>query len=1303
MSGSAFNPLQDAVAKYVTQADHGFAVGDVLKKTLGGYGLAKADTPENAEVCGIVMEVMDDDSFRLCIEGHIRGLSVTSDVIYWLSAVTAGLMVDTPPSTPGLVQKPVLWTISTTEGLYKNMRGCVVPGTPPSADPVVLPVYKVALTRGSNNDYTGTIADYPTSYQQSPIYVFTTDSGNDVNGVEARVNINSLGWVNLRKRDVPQGASTKLGYYDMSPAGQLPFVYDGTEFQLMTPERKFTFSGQAYYESGDSYTVRRVVISDHPASYVNGYVYNITFTDASPPSYAVSSDELSLKINALAPMVVKKRDSALNEFVKIDNSELKTGRLYQFVCNGTNMILVTSEQKQCYFATSKDTRTDLIDVDIRDYPSAYNGDSFILVQISSPKTGTTGQNLVLFKINSLDEFPIMLGASEFAGEDDFVEGGEVLLKYNSVSGIWCLVGHAISSKLATNMCDIRLSINGSDNPDNISDSGVPSRVVTAHRYKGDKVALWNLASSRWIVMRVPTQFGNWMNPVDTPDTIVMDVSVYYDYANNVVQLMTSAVWADMHTRTEALEVHNGVLVFAGMRDRRYLGTISVSMDNAIILDPDDIVDYLSGGNEDGTTPEEAFDGDSGTYWGSIQEGTEVSGNAFIGYSLGDVFDSIQEIVITQDDADHAIESIKLYSINPDNGPAWTDHGTYNLTKDGNPQSIRFTEWIAAKQFKIVANANPDNSPPGVQEGDNPWIGSAEGCIDNSFGSPYYGIDQRDIDNYSVWGSIPINLFDGNPDSSYGNHDMGGLGPNGHSLITDVAYVGFNTGQSPGVSEIKHLVVKHTEHDMTCPSVEVISFVAEYPYSVPASPTSHGTFAMDPDDTETVITPSSPITVPTGLDPEELFFVVLRAKSETIEGRWRMTSLLGYEFDAPFDEQTAYVPAYYNPLAVSSVISSSGSFGSPNNVIDNAPATNWVSNEWDMVEGSQISPYLAGWTGANNNLTFQQVMDAFHASYIGFDLGSAVTVRKVELTIFGSDLSAMSLWGSADPTGQRDYVLEYSSDGSSWSVGGYMHVVEPYPIMGPVNIYGDQSEYNTAKTICYISTTASAQYWRIAIPTWSSAFGRPWVISQLKMYSYVPASGTPPVGGGGYEPMPNTWRVQDIQVKTAMGAMWTEEKRHLWNYYNQFPVKLKRKIDASDIVCDTNSFVCLGNEMYNTGTTSGMRVDYVVGALNSQMSIEATLLNIADSGNSYEGGHVGIGFNAVSASNVENIADIDGCNPTVSGLQRYNQITARYMGHSPHGTIGLNSLNAIVRTNNSSAETTFNCGDNSGGIVGWISA
>lgn len=1304
--------IQDATNKYLEQTDHGFVVGDVLRRTLGGYAKAKADTPENAEVCGMVMSVIDENKFRMAIDGHVSGVTdyednvLTDRTVYWLSTSVSGKITAEEPITAGMVGKPVFLATSSTEGVFVNMRGCIIPEGTIAPGVVIKPVYHVALTRGSNNDYTGTIDDYSDTYHTSPIYIFTTDSGNDVNGVEARVNINDIGWVNLRKRDVPQGASTKLGYYDMSPAGQLAFVYDGTEFQLMTPERKFTFSGQAYYEAGDSYTVRRVVISDHPTSYVNGYVYNIIFTDASPSSYSISTDEVSLKVNGLDPMVIKKRDSALDEFVKIDNAELKTGRLYQFVCNGTNMILVTPTQKQCYFATSKDTRSDLIDVDIRDYPSAYNGDSFILVQTPLPKTGTPGQNLVAFKINGLAEHPIMYGVSEYAGEDDFVAGGETLLKYNSANGIWCLVGHAISGKLATNMCDIRLSINGSDNPDDISDSGVPSRVVMAHRYKGDKIALWNLASSRWIAMRVPTQFGNWINPVDTPDTIIADISVYYDWQNNVVQLMTSAIWADMHTRTEALEVLNGVLVFAGMPDRRYLGTISMSMDNAILLDPDDIVDYLSGGNEEGTTPEEAFDGNSGTYWGSIQEGSEVSGNAFVGYSLGGGYDSIREIIITQDDVEHAIDSVKVYSIDPDYTTTWTDHGTYAITKDGSPSTILITEWCANRQFKIVAAANPDDGAPGAQTGDNPWMSNCKADYAVG-GQPSSGLRSPNppgmggIYADNGWGFVPQNASDGNPESSWSSSTLYHPNP-----ITDDAYIAhcasLYADTSIGV-DIKNIVVKHDIHDTTCPSVEVISYYADEGGFLPngTNVTSHGTFAMDPDDTETLIALSTPIAYPSDLDEGEYFWVALLAKAETVLGTWRVKALLFYEFDAPFDPQDDFIPAHHNWIAPPTYLSNSGCDGDPASIGAIYPhdRTFWTAGRYCQNE-SAISAYVPLYDA---NATFGDIHAEEHGWYIGIDMGSGNTIApsKVGLGLLGTYLGPESLWGSGDPTGMRDYDLEYSDDGSAWTRHCSLHVAPPYPLIGPYDS-ADPTAWSNATTICYISSPPAKRFWRVTVPSCSTNFGRPWCVNAFNFYEYEAATGTPPPGGG-YEPVPVTWRVQDIQIKTVMGACWTEEKRHLWNYYNQSPVKLRRKIDASDIVCSTNSFVCLGNEMYNTGTASGMRVDYVIGALNSQMSIEATLLNIADSGNSYEGGHVGIGFNAVSASNVENISDVDGCNPTVSGLQRYNQITARYVGQSPHGTIGLNSLNAIVRTNNSSAETTFNCGDNSGGLIGWLSA
>jgi hypothetical protein len=130
MSNSSFSMDDyDNISNYrVTQTAHGFTKGQVLRTdtVAGTYALAQADSDSNAEVAGIVSEVIDANTFKLRIIGRQTGLSaLVTDTVYFLSHVTPGALTTTDPATigSGFVSKPVLLTDSTTSGMILTYRG----------------------------------------------------------------------------------------------------------------------------------------------------------------------------------------------------------------------------------------------------------------------------------------------------------------------------------------------------------------------------------------------------------------------------------------------------------------------------------------------------------------------------------------------------------------------------------------------------------------------------------------------------------------------------------------------------------------------------------------------------------------------------------------------------------------------------------------------------------------------------------------------------------------------------------------------------------------------------------------------------------------------------------------------------------------------------------------------------------------------------------------------------------------------------------------------------------------------------
>jgi len=117
-----------AVEQAINQSTHGFSVGDVLRHNGTSYTEAQADAVSTAEAVGMVSEVVDANNFVLTTSGLVTGLSgLTAGTVYFLSDSSAGAITATEPSSAGDVSKPVLLAISTTSGVYKNMRGAEIP------------------------------------------------------------------------------------------------------------------------------------------------------------------------------------------------------------------------------------------------------------------------------------------------------------------------------------------------------------------------------------------------------------------------------------------------------------------------------------------------------------------------------------------------------------------------------------------------------------------------------------------------------------------------------------------------------------------------------------------------------------------------------------------------------------------------------------------------------------------------------------------------------------------------------------------------------------------------------------------------------------------------------------------------------------------------------------------------------------------------------------------------------------------------------------------------------------------------
>lgn len=119
------NASTSVLSQIVSQAGHGFAVGDVIRCVgLNNFTKAQANSAANAEVIGIVCSVVSANIFRYQFAGEVTtGGAVVPGTVYFLDPVTAGAITATAPTTPGQILKPILIATFVTSGIWLNYIG----------------------------------------------------------------------------------------------------------------------------------------------------------------------------------------------------------------------------------------------------------------------------------------------------------------------------------------------------------------------------------------------------------------------------------------------------------------------------------------------------------------------------------------------------------------------------------------------------------------------------------------------------------------------------------------------------------------------------------------------------------------------------------------------------------------------------------------------------------------------------------------------------------------------------------------------------------------------------------------------------------------------------------------------------------------------------------------------------------------------------------------------------------------------------------------------------------------------------
>jgi hypothetical protein len=121
--GTVTTPLKPVI----TQAAHGFIIGDAIRYSGVTYVKAQSDTEPNSEVIGIVDNVPSASTFTLNTGGFMNGFAgLVPGQRYWLSDALAGAYTATEPVTIGSVSKPLFVAVAPDMAVVQILRGVTI-------------------------------------------------------------------------------------------------------------------------------------------------------------------------------------------------------------------------------------------------------------------------------------------------------------------------------------------------------------------------------------------------------------------------------------------------------------------------------------------------------------------------------------------------------------------------------------------------------------------------------------------------------------------------------------------------------------------------------------------------------------------------------------------------------------------------------------------------------------------------------------------------------------------------------------------------------------------------------------------------------------------------------------------------------------------------------------------------------------------------------------------------------------------------------------------------------------------------
>lgn len=230
----------------ILSSDHGFTDSEDTGIPLywsGSYMQSDASTPNKSDVLGLLSKVIDENQFEIQQTGpitldHSRWNDVFSGGIvqgqyYWLQGSGLGTYVDCAPNLDGWVDKPVIYSITSTEALILNFRGVEIGGAYARQKSFTVTDVESNLIRFEHNFGTA----------QPAIFVFNNDnervadissyeptSGNPLNSTDVfissayMVDVGSAVW---QIKGIGTGAKTVVNLSDQTPLSQIDSAQAG--------------------------------------------------------------------------------------------------------------------------------------------------------------------------------------------------------------------------------------------------------------------------------------------------------------------------------------------------------------------------------------------------------------------------------------------------------------------------------------------------------------------------------------------------------------------------------------------------------------------------------------------------------------------------------------------------------------------------------------------------------------------------------------------------------------------------------------------------------------------------------------------------------------------------------------------------------------------------------------------------------------------------------------------------------------------------------------------------------------------